>query len=1248
MSGKLRFYRKYLYLAGLAALVIAGAVFAYSPHYTHPDLTEEMVKFYNTSGQQKIGSESLSALRQGSIDEDTDPRWINHFYDPQSGEGWTGEHLGPHSKETVQRVSNTLVAMNFTPLPAPKWAEDQGAQNKFISYGWNHTWQKAIYDYANGDKKTAFESLGYILHLIEDMSVPDHTRNDSHPHVAGDPGSPYEEWAKAYTNGHKLDTAEKLLKEGGAIPQFSSLKEAFDYTAKYSNENFFSEETINDKKYVSPRATDFETKGEVTYAYGVLEGGRRVVLYKFSNQDITTATLSDELILSQYFSRLSRRSVLAGAGVIELFFKEAERAKNDQSVLEKPPAPPTAMGTLGAFMLTRVVSPLGLGSSLARGIANLNLDVGRPSELGNLQNDSIKAMGEEEKSQLKTYLKYAVIIGGILAAPFFFSDELRQNVRNNLANVSVATLPEENKPADSAPKTAENAPPPPAVQAPIKKAAKKAVSPASPPASLNKSKSQSGQPSTGLVAKVSTTTSAATTSDIASQSALLQLQPIPASGVGGGGGGSQSVTPTSDTTPPDISFSITECGNSLSSDGCLVAGSSLSLAWSSSAGDLDHYILECTLGGVACSGFNFSNTTATSVTYSLPSNDSIYTFKAKAQDHTGNISSATIKTVEYSSRPVVINEIAWAGSSASAADEWIEFYNRASKTVNLSGWVLRAEDGAPYINLSGTISAGGYYLIERTSNNAVSDVAADLVASFTGVGSDSGLGDSGETLVLSRASTTIDQNVLCSNAWCGGSTAGNKLTSERIDPDVAGTDSINWGTSNGLVKNGKDSAGANLTATPRARNSLHYLISQGSTLSVNRTLKKSFGTYIIKPNDNFTVSAGKTLTIEPGVTVKIGSESKLLVDGTLKSDGAAADRITFTTLDGSAWMTVKITSSSVNSSISYTNFTGGGKFFNNTFSEERAMLSVVSVSPSVSNSIFENSLSAGARFTSSNSSISGNTFSVGTTAVDMAGLYLFSGSPTVSGNTFSSNYIGIKAEGASASFSSNTFTNNISYALYSLNEAATFSGNSGSGNGKNGILLVGAISQAGGTTTFSANSLPYLIGEDQPKIAAGSGAIIEAGTTWKGETPSSKFEISGTLNLTGASKDSIIFTSLADTGPAEWYGIVVNAGGYLYGGGFTLRYAGKGTGCPTCAGIFLNGGLASLSNGRIQNNYLAGMRIYSNATTTLSNFEFLDHATPAGNVTALIAADAGIILENTTFSGNALATSSSNSTIEVR
>jgi len=45
----------------------------------------------------------------------------------------------------------------------------------------NYTWQRALYEYAKGNRQQAFISLGHVLHLLEDMSVPAHTREDAHP-----------------------------------------------------------------------------------------------------------------------------------------------------------------------------------------------------------------------------------------------------------------------------------------------------------------------------------------------------------------------------------------------------------------------------------------------------------------------------------------------------------------------------------------------------------------------------------------------------------------------------------------------------------------------------------------------------------------------------------------------------------------------------------------------------------------------------------------------------------------------------------------------------------------------------------------------------------------------------------------------------------------------------------------------------------------------------------------------------------
>lgn len=95
---------------------------------------------------------------------------------------------------------------------------------------------------------------------------------------------------------------------------------------------------------------------------------------------------------------------------------------------------------------------------------------------------------------------------------------------------------------------------------------------------------------------------------------------------------------------------------------------------------------------------------------------------------------------------VVINEIGWSGTLASPFDEWIELYNPGNKAIDLSNWVLKSEDDSPKIvfNSGSIIHANDYFLIERSDDNTISNISADLVASF-GSG---GLNDSGKYLLF--------------------------------------------------------------------------------------------------------------------------------------------------------------------------------------------------------------------------------------------------------------------------------------------------------------------------------------------------------------------------------------------------------------------------------------------------------------------------------------------------------------------
>lgn len=93
---------------------------------------------------------------------------------------------------------------------------------------------------------------------------------------------------------------------------------------------------------------------------------------------------------------------------------------------------------------------------------------------------------------------------------------------------------------------------------------------------------------------------------------------------------------------------------------------------------------------------------------------------------------------------VVINEVAWAGTPARHDDEWIELYNNTDRDVDLYGWMLQAEDGIPSVPLAGIIRARSFFLLERTADDTVSNVRADLV--YAGA-----LENTGEALSLYRA-----------------------------------------------------------------------------------------------------------------------------------------------------------------------------------------------------------------------------------------------------------------------------------------------------------------------------------------------------------------------------------------------------------------------------------------------------------------------------------------------------------------
>jgi len=165
---------------------------------------------------------------------------------------------------------------------------------------------------------------------------------------------------------------------------------------------------------------------------------------------------------------------------------------------------------------------------------------------------------------------------------------------------------------------------------------------------------------------------------------------------------------------------------------------------------------------------------------------------------------------------VIINEIAWMGTEASYNDEWIEFYNLESYPINLSGWSLKAQDGSPEIELSGTIEAQGYYLLERSDDNTISDIPANQI--YTG-----SLSNNGENLILSDYSGAVIDQVDCLEGWFAGDNASKKTMERTNRSDRADrtnkSDRSDWHTNDGLTINGQDADSNAILGTPKAENS---------------------------------------------------------------------------------------------------------------------------------------------------------------------------------------------------------------------------------------------------------------------------------------------------------------------------------------------------------------------------------------------------------------------------------------------
>jgi len=722
---------KKIFSAALFLFVFSfNSSFAFWSNPTHQELTREIIKVYNQNSEIKISQEQADWIIDGSVKEDTPPRWINHFFDPVLNQGWTGEKQGDISKETINLLSKIFLSIKDA-TSSLNWAFDQKLQGKYSLYQDDQTYPKAVQAYVfSGLEKgsaavkpdfatfeNAFKALGHTLHLLEDLGVPAHTRNDTHAGINEliNDVDPYEQWA-AEAKNINFDNFKNIK---GNI-SCSDTKDCFIKLAKYSNENFYSKDTIDDPKYkklISESSKSIEDKT----IYFRHDNFGNLYPFKISLNKDGIFLIRDSIIHQAYWNLLSKQVVLVGVQVINNFFNDSQESAQNvdyQANITKIDIPTVPMvsvygetekakGAIGSFWDNAVGAVKNALSSVGEFFSGL---------FGN-QNDFTQA---DQVSLTDS------------------------NVQNEIGSNSGNT--------------------------------KNSVNPVASENSQIKS----------LKSEINSLKK-----DIVSLKKDLSII---------GNSGSNNSSNSSNVKKSDSQKTTIDENSDKNSTSSVVEK-------------------------------NSDSQTGTNLTSQAAANCFFNTSQTPSRNK------------------VLINEVAWMGSTVSVNDEWIELRNISNQNIDLSNWQIINKGRQIEINLSQlknkSLAGGGFILLERTDDNSVSNITADLI--YTGA-----LSNSDEGLKLFDGQCNLMDEILTGPGWPAGDNYLKK-TMERNGSDfgwhtsayVGGTpkveNSVVYGGGGAVVANSSNNSNQNSQASNQASNS-----NSTSTNSTSTTSSTNIGSLKLK------------------------------------------------------------------------------------------------------------------------------------------------------------------------------------------------------------------------------------------------------------------------------------------------------------------------------------------------------------------------------------------------------------------
>ena len=211
---------------------------------------------------------------------------------------------------------------------------------------------------------------------------------------------------------------------------------------------------------------------------------------------------------------------------------------------------------------------------------------------------------------------------------------------------------------------------------------------------------------------------------------------------------------------------------------------------------------------------------------------------------------------------------------------------------------------------------------------------------------------------------------------------------------------------------------------------------------------------------------------------------------------------------------------------------------------------------------------------------------------------------TVTQSTVANNANGLVADNqGSIAVSSTAFQNNSEYPIRTSVGSLPIlldTSNSFAGDTANRIYVEGGTRSTGLTIVGAPSLDGYELGGDVT-VSAGVTLTIMPGVTVKG-TETGGLRIRGRLNALGTADAPILFTSVQDTAPDEWKGVIFFSGGTGTIQHATVRYGGSYTGYGEGNLVLYDAGPVDLQYTHVLSSSNAGIQVSrsSHLTVTLS------------------------------------------------